>query len=218
MLAERVLTKFLKGVTKKYLSLEHIGVSTLPEPRDGASYYLYAHVPFCHVLCPYCSFNRFIFQEDKALSYYRQLRSEMRLVADMGYQFRSMYIGGGTPTICVDELLKTIDLAHDLFEIHEVSCETNPTCLTPEFARRFRGEVPERTNFSMVGDSPFGPFHIHGTGQIVSHPPDAYFYAAQLVQLHGRWYLLATIHDAVSERISDPVPVRADEAGIHACT
>ena len=90
--------------------------------------------------------------------------------------------------------------------------------LSPEFARRFRGEVPERTNFSMVGDSPFGPFHIHGTGQIVSHPPDAYFYAAQLVQLHGRWYLLATIHDAVSERISDPVPVRADEAGIHACT
>ena len=141
MLSERVLTKFLKGVTKKYLSLEHIGVSTLPDPRDGVSYYLYAHVPFCHVLCPYCSFNRFIYQEDKALSYFRQLRAEMRLVADMGYQFQSMYFGGGTPTICVDELLKTIDLAHDLFDIKEISCETNPNYLTPEFARRFEGRI-----------------------------------------------------------------------------
>ena len=141
MIAERVLTKFLKGVTKKYLSLEHIGVSTLPEPRDGASYFLYAHVPFCHVLCPYCSFNRFIFQEDKAHAYFHQLRTEMRLVADMGYQFQSMYFGGGTPTICVDELLRTIDLAHDLFDIKEISCETNPNYLTSEFARQFEGRI-----------------------------------------------------------------------------
>ena len=89
--------------------------------------------------------------------------------------------------------------------------------LSPDIARRFQGAIPERSNFSMVGNSPFGPFKIHGTGQIVCHPPDAYFYAAQLVNFRRSWHLLATIHDNVSERISDAVPVRGEETGVHAC-
>ena len=89
--------------------------------------------------------------------------------------------------------------------------------LSAELAERFRGAVPQRSNFSMVGSSPFGPFRIHGTGQILSHPPNDYFYAAQLVNFRHEWYLLATVHDNVSERISDPVPVRGDESGVHAC-
>jgi beta-fructofuranosidase len=88
--------------------------------------------------------------------------------------------------------------------------------LSAGFADRFGGELPERTNFSMVGDGPLGPFRIHGTGQIVRHAPDAYFYAAQLVHHRGQWHLLATVHDGDSEWISDPVPVHADETGIHA--
>ena len=88
--------------------------------------------------------------------------------------------------------------------------------LDPEIARRFKGQVPVQSNFSMVGDSPLGPFHIHGTGQIVNHPPEDFFYASQLVDFHGQWYLLATIHDGQSERISDPLVVHADETGIHA--
>lgn len=89
--------------------------------------------------------------------------------------------------------------------------------MAPGFARRFQGTVPERSNFAMVGPSPFGPFRIHGTGQIVRHPPNDYFYAAQLVHFRRKWVLLATINDNDSERISDPVPVRADDTGLHAC-
>ena len=67
----------------------------------------------------------------------------------------------------------------------------------------------------LVGESPFGPFQIHGTGQIVRHPPEAYFYAAQLVRLRDQWYLLATAHDEASEHISDPVAVYAYSTGVH---
>lgn len=88
--------------------------------------------------------------------------------------------------------------------------------LSPQLLRQFEGKIPERSNFSMVGDSPFGPFHLHGTGQIVCHPTDDYFYAAQLVNFQGQWYLLATICDDASQRISDPLPVHADETGLHA--
>jgi len=87
--------------------------------------------------------------------------------------------------------------------------------LSPDFASRFNGRVPGRSNFSMVADSPFGPFRIHGMGQIVDHPPDAYFYAAQLVNFRGEWNLLATVDDDKGSRVSDPVPVCGDETGIH---
>jgi coproporphyrinogen III oxidase-like Fe-S oxidoreductase len=56
----------------------------------------------------------------------------MHLVADLGYDFPSLYIGGGTPTILLDELAETIDLARELFSIEEVSCETSPNHLGPE--------------------------------------------------------------------------------------
>ena len=90
--------------------------------------------------------------------------------------------------------------------------------LASELARGFAGAIPERSNFAMVGDSPLGPFRLRGTGQIVHHAPDEYFYAAQLVEFHGQWHLLAAIHDNGGERISDPVPIRGDETGLHACS
>ena len=86
----------------------------------------------------------------------------------------------------------------------------------PEFVERFGGCLPERSTFSMVGDSPFGPFHIHGTGQIVEHGLDEYFTAGQLVCFAGQWYLLVTSHDEQGERISDPLPVQVDAKGVHA--
>ncbi len=63
------------------------------------------------------------------------------MVADLGYNFASMYIGGGTPTILPDELLQTIDLAKELFGIEEVSCETNPNHLTPEIFNLLKDRV-----------------------------------------------------------------------------
>ena len=102
---------------------------------------LYAHVPFCEILCPFCSFNRYIFNEKAGRAYFSHLRSEMQMTADLGYDFQAMYIGGGTPTIMIDELCETIDLGHRLFNLHEVSCETNPNHLTIEVAGRLKGRV-----------------------------------------------------------------------------
>ena len=97
----------------------------------GAQRSIYVHIPFCERLCPYCSFNRYPFDEQLARRYYERLRREIRIVADMGYDFGSAYFGGGTPTVLVDELAETIDLIRELFSIQEVSCETNPNHLIP---------------------------------------------------------------------------------------
>lgn len=130
--AERILSAYLKVATKQYLSIHPTTIKAVPGPKTGHTYTLYAHVPFCESLCPYCSFNRFVLNRDKALRYFNSLREEMRIVADLGYHFSSLYLGGGTPTILPEELIATIDLARELFGIQEVSCETNPNHLNPE--------------------------------------------------------------------------------------
>jgi len=141
MLAERALTAVVRRMSRKYIAHEATSIEMLPASAPGKKYVLYTHVPFCERLCTYCSFNRFLFREDLARRYFASLREEMRMVADLGYEFDSLYVGGGTPTILLDELNATIDLAHELFDIGEVSAETSPNHLTPEVVERLGGRV-----------------------------------------------------------------------------
>ena len=141
MLAERALTAVMRPLSRHYTAHGPVDGANLPAPAPGKTYLLYAHVPFCERLCTYCSFNRFLFNEEIAISYFSDLREEMRIAAGLGYHFGSLYLGGGTPTILVDELCKTIDLARELFHIREVSAETSPNQIGPELADRLEGRV-----------------------------------------------------------------------------
>ena len=141
MLSERLLTYVVQAVTQANLRLQPPYAHDYPAPHPGQRYMLYAHVPFCERLCPYCSFNRFPYSADRATAYFANLRTEMRMLADMGYNFHTLYIGGGTPTVSLDELCATIDLAHELFDIDEVSSETNPNHLDPAVLDRLDGRI-----------------------------------------------------------------------------
>ena len=141
MLSERFLSFAVETTSKNYLKINKTDDTHVPGPQPGKRYMLYMHVPFCQKLCPYCSFNRFPFSEERAVPYFESLRKEMRMLADLGYDFDSVYIGGGTPTIMIDELCKTIDQARDLFSIKEVSSETNPNHLIPEILEKLEGRV-----------------------------------------------------------------------------
>jgi coproporphyrinogen III oxidase-like Fe-S oxidoreductase len=102
----------------------------IPLADKGQPRLLYLHIPFCERLCPYCSFNRVTFDETLARAYFVALRKEIILYRDMGYGFSGLYAGGGTPTILMDELEQTLDLARACFRIGQVSVETNPNHLT----------------------------------------------------------------------------------------
>ena len=141
MLAEKALSAVVRTFTDQYLKLHPTDEAFVPGPEPGRTYMLYAHVPFCQVLCPYCSFNRFPYEHDKAQRYFENLRREMRMMRDLGYDFESLYIGGGTPTIMIDELCETIDLARELFNLKEVSSETNSNHLIPSYVEKLEGRV-----------------------------------------------------------------------------
>ena len=141
MLSERMLTTVVRAMTDKTLTLHPVPEDALPDPVPGRPYTLYVHVPFCERLCPYCSFNRFPYREQRARDYFQALRQEMRMLADQGYDFESVYVGGGTPTVDIDELCETIDLARDLFHVKEVNSETNPNHLIPEYLDKLKGRI-----------------------------------------------------------------------------
>lgn len=141
MLAERFLTNLLKPMIRRSLLSEPTDETHLPGPKPGEKYMLYLHVPFCERLCPYCSFNRYPFREELALPYFRNLRAEMMMLKDLGYDFESLYFGGGTPTVMIDELCETIDLARDAFSIEEVGVETNPNHLVPAYLEKMTGRI-----------------------------------------------------------------------------
>lgn len=89
--------------------------------------FLYLHVPFCEVLCPYCSFHRVSFEEGRARRYFAALRQEVHRYHAEGYAFTGVYVGGGTPTVVPGELADTLGLIRELNPgLAEVSVETNP--------------------------------------------------------------------------------------------
>jgi menaquinone C8-methyltransferase len=111
---------------------------SLPPPDPARSYMLYLHVPFCTVLCPFCSFHRVCFEEQKTVRYFKSLRQEIRMAHDAGYLFSDLYVGGGTPTVMPGELAKTLALLHKLSPIKSISIETNPDDLTPGVMSQMR--------------------------------------------------------------------------------
>ena len=141
MISERLISTCVREASKNYLKLNPTTDVSLPAPTPGKEYMLYMHVPFCERLCPYCSFNRFPFSEDRAVPYFKNMKKEMLMLKDLGYDFKSLYIGGGTPTIMIDGLCDLIDTARDNFSIEEVSSETNPNHLTFSYLEKLKGRV-----------------------------------------------------------------------------
>jgi coproporphyrinogen III oxidase-like Fe-S oxidoreductase len=90
---------------------------------------LYVHVPFCESLCPFCSFHRVQFRENKAAPYFEALRAEIRSYHARGFSFTDVYVGGGTPTIAPEELAATLGLIRSLWPVGTISVETNPNHL-----------------------------------------------------------------------------------------
>jgi menaquinone C8-methyltransferase len=102
------------------------GIPTASPVAPDRPIHLYIHIPFCVQLCPYCSFHRYAFEENAVRAYFKALKQELKIYADKGFRFSSVYIGGGTPTVLMDELLETLSLIQNIFSPGEVSVETNP--------------------------------------------------------------------------------------------
>jgi len=93
---------------------------------------LYVHIPFCLKRCIYCDFVSGIYDPDRANDYIRALKAEISTLQNKE-PLETLYIGGGTPTVLSDELLK--ELTADIFshfdfsKNYEATIEANPGTL-----------------------------------------------------------------------------------------
>lgn len=120
---------------KKFLKLsEEIDESIITERNlvRGGEISLYIHIPFCRTLCPFCCFNRYLYKEDRAREYFKNLRKELDLYIQRGFRFSDFYFGGGTPTLLMDELVGFIEYLKKSFAVREISLETTPNEITRE--------------------------------------------------------------------------------------
>lgn len=101
---------------------------------------LYLHIPFCLSKCIYCGFYSVANTRQKAVyldALGREIRLRSRYLA--GTPVRTLYFGGGTPSLLSgEELAGILQTLRNTFQITpdaEITLEANPEQLTPEYCR-----------------------------------------------------------------------------------
>ncbi len=100
---------------------------------------LYIHIPFCNNICPYCDFTKTVSTSERKNSYIEALCREMKLKKLDNYSFKSVYIGGGTPSSLdlnkLDYLLTSLNNYINLSDLEEFTIECNPKDITLDFIK-----------------------------------------------------------------------------------
>jgi putative oxygen-independent coproporphyrinogen III oxidase len=150
--------------------------STLPDgdpvPRDGAlpdsahdglggrPFGFYVHVPFCVTRCGYCDFNTYTATElrgasrdsyaDTAIA---EVRMARRVLGDVDLPVRTVFVGGGTPTLLpaadLGRVLEAIGKEFGLADDAEVTTESNPETVDPAYLAGLREAGFTRVSFGM---------------------------------------------------------------------
>ena len=98
---------------------------------------LYIHIPFCKQACYYCDFF-FSTRQEQRTELVRAISSEIALQKNYlnGESLETIYVGGGTPSILLDEeldqILNAVHANFSIAESPEITLEGNPDDLTKE--------------------------------------------------------------------------------------
>lgn len=111
---------------------------------DNQSYSVYIHIPFCKSKCAYCNFISFANQNSLIKLYVEKLVKEISstLANFSSPELRTVYIGGGTPSLlAIDEIKSIVDVLaeNSIFaENIEFTIEVNPGTVNKEYLSSLR--------------------------------------------------------------------------------
>ena len=99
--------------------------------------HLYVHIPFCHRICPYCSFYKHEPGSADIPAFLEAITAEARAAAAQWpgrIQPETIYFGGGTPTLLstthLARWLPELRAAFDLTALREWTVEINPRTIS----------------------------------------------------------------------------------------
>ncbi len=106
---------------------------------------LYIHVPFCRRKCEYCDFVSYSGRGDVIPAYFEGLRREFSWYIQRElftkYELHSIYIGGGTPSLATDDVVKLLHWLYERIgwnETCEITMEVNPATISPAQCQQVR--------------------------------------------------------------------------------
>ncbi|MDZ7859259.1 MAG: radical SAM family heme chaperone HemW [Candidatus Krumholzibacteriota bacterium] len=109
------------------------------EPEAG----LYLHVPFCEKKCPYCDFYSVASVDETAFSkWVNAVSAEALRYKDFPALFKTLYLGGGTPSLLTDAALEEVMInlrgTFNLENLDEITIELNPEDITEGKLRTYK--------------------------------------------------------------------------------
>jgi menaquinone C8-methyltransferase len=178
--------------------------------RFAGPYGLYVHVPFCRSLCPFCPYNKVRYDPQLATGHARALLAELAayLAAGAG-PFTSVYVGGGTPTLCLDvvgDVLANVEVAG------ERAIEVLPSHLTDAMGRQLVSLGFDAVSVGAQSFDPAALAHLHRPTTVRHN-----LAAVEVAMAHFRCVDVDLIFDTAFER---PEVLLADlavcfRAGVH---
>ena len=110
---------------------------------------LYVHIPFCKKRCLYCDFFSTTLLARRE-EYLEAVLKEIRLRKDeTGEPIRTIYIGGGTPSVMQTEAIAQIVQAIGTAHAEEITMELNPGDATPEYMQALRAAGVNRLSIGI---------------------------------------------------------------------
>lgn len=117
---------------------------------------LYLHIPFCHRICPYCSFYKHTPGGTPIAAFISAL------IDELGHRLhqpaRTLYLGGGTPSMLspshLERLFSGLSRHVDFSGLEEITLEANPATFDLDKARLFRELGVTRVSLGIQSFSP----------------------------------------------------------------
>lgn len=152
---------------------------------------LYLHIPFCHAKCHYCDFNSYAgmlgLREKYVTALIDEIRlsgSQARLPGGQPRRCRTIFLGGGTPSLLTSEQVSAIlSAARDSFAVDadaEITLEANPGTLEYGHLDELRAVGVNRLS---MGAQSFDPALLRWMGRI--HSPEEIETAFQSARVAG---------------------------------
>jgi oxygen-independent coproporphyrinogen-3 oxidase len=132
----------------------------------------YLHIPFCHRICPYCSFYKHTPGSTPIGTFVGALLAEAaNRIPQLPEPPRTLYLGGGTPSMLspthLTRLFGGLAKLIDFSALDEVTLEANPATFDTAKARLFRELGVSRVS---LGIQSFDPAILATLGR--EHTPD----------------------------------------------
>jgi putative oxygen-independent coproporphyrinogen III oxidase len=156
-------------------------------PNLSAPRAVYIHIPFCTNKCHYCDFNSYVLKGQPVMAYLYALEREMErtVKALPPEQVRTIFVGGGTPTVLTPEQMEYfLKLVHTYFPHQtdkiEFTMEANPGTTDADKLAVMKAGGVNRISF---GVQSFDNTLLHRIGRI--HNTDDVYRSLELAKQAG---------------------------------